>query len=269
MIPVLRDYREDRDWKRPWVESPRWYPCSCCAPAIVGTIWCGITDNKLYLTSGIFSSTLKTSQDPHASATTLQGVSWNGTDVPWHSGGADKWYLQSGLFSSTIKTSQATGFAGGVGVGWDGVDSMWGRAFAGGGRLMLQSGQFTSTIKTSQSVILQTSNIPPGVSWDGVDTPWSGTKILTSDDYLWLTSGQFTSTIKTSQQINIPADEPVVASGCCDHAPDTLWVAETHVGGNGRLLLQSGQFTSTIKTSQDVSGVDLAYDIAHTDNAFG
>ena len=40
---VLKDYREERDWKRPWVEPPRWYPCCCNVSETYGYYGGGFT----------------------------------------------------------------------------------------------------------------------------------------------------------------------------------------------------------------------------------
>lgn len=65
--------------------------------------------DKLMLTSGEFSSTLKTSQDIGSIDTNPGGPGWDGTDTPWTGTQATKLYLQSGQFTSTLKTSEAVG----------------------------------------------------------------------------------------------------------------------------------------------------------------
>ena len=47
------------------------------------TPWCGSSGDKLYLTSGQFTSTIKTSQsDPTGAGVVLVGVTWDGTNSP-------------------------------------------------------------------------------------------------------------------------------------------------------------------------------------------
>jgi len=209
--------------------------------ATTATPWTGANEYKLYLQSGQFTSTLKTSEYIGATDTSPQGVSWDGVDTPWIGLNDNKLYLQSGQFTSTLKTSQYIGDIDllPLGVTWDGVNTPW----VGAAKLYLQSGQFTSTLKTSFYVGgLETA--VRDISYDGADTPWTGT----FDDKLYLQSGQFTSTLKTSEDINGVDDEP---TGISWDGVNTPWC------GNGdKLYLQSGQFTSTLKTSRDVSGID-------------
>ena len=73
------------------------------------TPWCGNTDDKLYLQSGAFSATMKTSLAVGAIDAIVHGISWDGTNTPWSGSEADKLYLQSGQFSATMKTSLAVG----------------------------------------------------------------------------------------------------------------------------------------------------------------
>lgn len=37
MIPILRDYREERNWQRPWLDRPGWFRC-CCASSVDGYV---------------------------------------------------------------------------------------------------------------------------------------------------------------------------------------------------------------------------------------
>ena len=70
------------------------------------TFWCGIEAGKLYLQSGQFSATLKTSLSVGGVDSLPEGISWDGTNTPWVGNADDKLYLQSGQFSSTLKTSR-------------------------------------------------------------------------------------------------------------------------------------------------------------------
>lgn len=213
--------------------------------ALTDTPWCGQEAQKLYLTSGEFSSTIKTSEDVSAVDTAPTGISYDGTNTPWCGATDDKQYLQSGQFTSTIKTSQSVSAVDLTpsGISWDGTNTPW-NGFADK-KLYLTSGQFTSTIKTSQSVsVIDTSN--RSISYDGTNTPWSGA----AAQKLYLQSGQFTSTLKTSQSVSA-VDTGIY--GISWDGTNTPWNGLT----DDKLYLTSGQFTSTIKTSQSVSAVDI------------
>ena len=211
----------------------------------VNTFWSGATDDKLYLISGQFTSTLKDSESVGGVDNEPQGISYDGTNTPWCGNQANKLYLQSGQFTSTLKTSEDIS---GVdtspqGISWDGTNTPW---CGFDGKLYLTSGQFTATIKDSESVAGVGANTR-SISWDGTNTPWCNGS--TGVDKLYLQSGQFTSTLKTSENINAVN---TYSTGISYQTPNTLW------SGNlpDKLYLTSGQFTSTIKTSQSVSGID-------------
>ena len=55
--------------------------------------WCGQEGVKLYLQSGQFTSTIKTSQDVSAVETTPDGISYDDTNTPWSEHTDDKLYL--------------------------------------------------------------------------------------------------------------------------------------------------------------------------------
>lgn len=211
----------------------------------VNTFWCGATGDKLYLTSGQFTSTLKDSEDVNGVDNEPQGISYDGTNTPWCGNQANKLYLQSGQFTSTLKTSEDVSAVdtSPQGISWDGTNTPW---CGFGGKLYLTSGQFTSTIKDSEAVVGIGANAR-SISWDGTNTPWCNGS--TGTDKLYLQSGQFTSTLKTSENINAVN---IYSTGISYQTPNTLW------SGNlpDKLYLQSGQFTSTIKTSQSISGID-------------
>jgi hypothetical protein len=208
------------------------------------TPWCGEFADKLYLQSGEFTSTLKTSEHVGGIDTLVWGISWDGTNTPWIGDAANKLYLQSGQFTSTLKTSESIGAIDTLpfGISWDGQDTPW--AGLNGDRLYLQSGQFTSTLKTSLYVNTINGTVTD-VSSDSTDTPWSGA----SPAKLYFQSGQFTSTIKTSQDVS---GVDTAAQGVSWNGISTPWVGST----DDKLYLQSGQFTSTLKTSEYIGGID-------------
>jgi len=76
---------------------------------MANTPWCGSEANKLYLQSGQFSSTMKTSLAVGGVDLTPSGISYDGTNTPWCGFEDDKLYLQSGQFSSTMKNSLPVG----------------------------------------------------------------------------------------------------------------------------------------------------------------
>ncbi len=209
--------------------------------ALIDTPWAGDEGDKLYLQSGRFTSTLKTSEYVNAVDISVVGISWDGTNSPWIGSAANKLYLQSGQFTSTLKDSVPTVDTQPNGISWDGTDTPW--TGDTNLKLYLQSGQFTSTVKTSQSTT--TEDEPRGISYDGEHTPWCGFDL----DKLYLTSGQFTSTLKTSE--NIAAIDTRVSAITWD-GTDTPWAGFT----GDKLYLQSGQFTSTIKTSENIGAID-------------
>ena len=86
---------------------------------MANTLWCGDAANKLYLQSGQFSATLKTSLAIGGVDNSPYGISWDGTNTPWCGSQADKLYLQSGQFSATLKTSL---YIGGVDIYPTGIE---------------------------------------------------------------------------------------------------------------------------------------------------
>jgi hypothetical protein len=208
------------------------------------TPWIGYEGDKLYLQSGQFTSTVKTSLSITAVDTVPLDIDWDGTNTPWIGFTDKKLYLQSGQFTSTIKDSEDISGVdtGPGGISWDETNTPWCGSQAS--KLYLQSGQFTSTVKTSLDVSAVDAT-PTGVSWDGLNTPWVGT----ADNKLYLNSGQFTSTIKDSEDVNAVDTDP---TGISWDVFNTPWSG----GEANKLYLQSGQFTSTIKDSEDVSGID-------------
>jgi len=224
------------------------------------TLWCGKQADKpsLFLQSGQFSSTIKTSIDISAVDTTPQGIGWDDVDTTWGGVEADKLYRNSGQFTSTIKDSESVVALESdlFGVSTDNLNTPYtGR---GNDKLRLQSGKFTSTLKTSLDV--NAINISPqGISFDATNTPWCGGG--GGETKLFLQSGQFTSTLKTSTA-DLGGD---TTNGVSYDGTNTPWIAN---GTPEKMFLTSGQFTSTIKTSLDISAVDnLPTGIDHGDFA--
>lgn len=211
------------------------------------TPWCGNQADKLYLTSGQFESTLKTSQYIGGIDATPTGISYDGADTPWCGSGGPKLYLTSGQFTSTLKNSfDISGIdAYPWGISYDGTNTPWAGNEAD--KLYLASGQFESTLKTSEDV----SGIdtwPIGISYDGTNTPWMGNEA----HKLYLTSGQFESTLKTSEDVSGIEGTP---TGVSWDGTNTPWCGS---GAGAKLYLTSGQFTSTLKTSASVNGIDTS-----------
>ena len=141
-------------------------------------------------------------------------------------------------------------------ISWDGTNTPV-CGFLTEDELLLISGQFTSIIKDSEDVT-GVDSTPQGISWNGTDTPWVGSQA----DKLYLQSGQFTSTLKTSEDISgvdatvtgIETDDDVsrYGGGGPPATANTPWAGST----DNKLYLQSGQFTSTLKDSIDVTSVE-------------
>ncbi len=165
----------------------------------VNTFWVGSNDDKLKLTSGQFTSTIKDSENVGGFDSLPSGISWDETNVPWMGETGRTMHLQSGAFTSTLKTSRSTlaWDAAPTDISWDGAwnvnpDTPWcGRAK---NKLFLTSGQFTALMKDSVDLSGVESVQVLGISFNGTDTPWNGFNQQKS----YLQSGQFTSTIKIS-----------------------------------------------------------------------
>jgi hypothetical protein len=113
------------------------------------TPWISDGGNKMYLQSGNFTSTLKTSLvHPNSQPA---GISSNtDQDTPNCGFYPDTLYLHSGQFTSTVKAN--LGVAGDpYGISWDGTDTLWAKR-SGADFLYLISGAFTSTVKDSLNV---------------------------------------------------------------------------------------------------------------------
>lgn len=81
------------------------------------TPWCGYSDDKLYLQSGQFTSTVKTSEYVGGVDALPAGISYDGANTPWCGATDDKLYLQSGQFTSTIKDSVYVGGVDAIPIG--------------------------------------------------------------------------------------------------------------------------------------------------------
>ena len=213
------------------------------------TPWAGSTDQKLYLQSNTFTSTIKTSEAVGGAAGSSFGIAFDGTNTPRMTSSERDIILQSGQFTATVKVSfpYSPSFAALGGISsTESLDTPVVKT-ASPAKLFNLSGQFTGTLKDSESVGGFIS--VGGISWDGTNTPWVGNSGFAGK--LFLQSGQFTSTLKTSEDVSaigLPRDITFRGS-------DTPWM-ETSGTSINKLMLQSGQFTSTLKTSEDVVGVD-------------
>lgn len=204
-------------------------------------------------------------------------------DIPW-SGRAvtAKLFLQS-AYTSTVKTS--LGFADPRGVSLDTDSNTPACEVAGTDSLQLLSGQFTSTSKSTLGV---GSDIPEGISVDtGPHTPW----VKAASDKLMHQSGQITSTVKTSVDISsVETDSQGISTDSDGHIPwcgasDNKFYRQSvytttlktslsvtadpmDISFDGtdtpairgatvdKILRHSGQFTSTIKDSVDITSIN-------------
>lgn len=212
------------------------------------TLWIDFTNDKLFWLDGQFTSTINDEQDISGVSGQPRGISSTDTDdVIWIEGGdagSDRIHLQSGRFTSTIKDSQdltnTNSRPQDASLDING-DVVWcGDEESGfGSTLYLMSGMFSSTIKDSEQV---EDTIVGCCSNENGDVPWCRTA-----GELKLTSGSFTSTIKTS--IDIASFETNPRGVSWNGLGDTL------VSGieADKLYKLSGQFTTTIHDSEDVS----------------
>lgn len=228
---------------------------------MANALWCGGTGDKLYYTSGEFTSTLKDSQDVSAADLEPSGVDYDGSNTLWAGDANDKLFEQSGLFTSIIKTSLSVSSktVAATGVTDDGAGNT---IYASGfslvtfdSRLFWLSGRFTATVKNSFITDTPGYGSPDGVSYDGTDTPYCDA------DKIYKVSGLFTSILKDSQStLTISATGGV---GLAGNGTDTLWAQ----GTNSILYKLSGSYTDIVKTSLSVTAVDSALlDIATEDH---
>jgi len=121
---------------------------------VANTPWSGIAGSfpgKMYLQSGQFSATVKTSIAPTSFAF---GISYDLTNTPNISASTDKIYLNSGQFASELKDSQDISGVDNapLGVSWDGTNTPW--IGEGDKKLYLQSAQFSVTSNFQSLAIL-------------------------------------------------------------------------------------------------------------------
>ena len=216
------------------------------------TPWTGGEADKLYKTSGNFTTILKDSEDVSTFGNTW-GISWTGIDTPWSRTGTSpfsslpKIFLTSGQFTSSVRLSLAVESIDidARGISWDGTDTPITAVFDRN-ELVLLSGQFSTSVKASRDVT-GLNNSPSDISWDGTNTPWSGTSGL--DDTLYLQSGQFTATLITSLDVHLFITNP---TGISWDGNDTLTVNQL----NDTLFRLSGKFTSTVHATHSVNSID-------------
>jgi hypothetical protein len=168
-------------------------------------------------------------------------------DVLWCGQQNEKLYIQSGQVTSTVSDSLSVSGIGTDpnGVCWDETDYGWCRI---DNYYRWQSG-FTSTVKLSVS--LTPSLGPQSISWDGADTML----ITYGTDKMYRYSAK-TATIRDSQ-----ATSAATATGIAWDGTNTPW---THYDVD-KLKLQSGNFTSTLKSSIAVGSLDnQPHDNGHT-----
>ena len=157
----------------------------------------------------------------------------------------DKLWNTSGQFTATVRDSlDRNGIDTSTqGISWDGTNTVW--VGSAGDKLYLDSGKFAGTLKTSV-LITTIDTFPRGCGSDGTNTPWQGA----TADKNYLQSGQFSTTLKTSRSAT--AD----ARGDCDaiDGPHTTWSYDTT--NNNWYMYESGQFSSTIRDSQNFNSID-------------
>ncbi len=215
--------------------------------AVTDTLWAGTATSpeQLYLQSGQFTSTIKTSLSIMIQEGNPTGVCYDLTNTPFIGHMNDKMFLNSGQFTSTVKDSLSTLPDDlPTGISYDGTNTPWSGYTTL--KLFIQSGQFNSTIKDSVSISgIDTNNT--GMTVDDVNSPWCGFVAVK----LYLQSGQLTSTLKTSQSVSGVDSTPLDIGW---DGINTLWCGDEA----NKLYLQSGQFTSTLKTSEDISVSDTS-----------
>lgn len=219
-------------------------------------IWGGNTSDKVYLQSGTVTSTIKTSQDYSSVFTIASTMSYDGTN--WWAQSTDTLYKMSGLFSAVVKDSEDVSSidASTSGISPDLTNTHW--QGSTDNKWYTNSGQITSTLLTSQSTTGTGSN-PLGFDVKQADALWTD---IAHEAYLYLQSGQFTSAVKTSLNI----------SSGFNFERDVSYDGENVLsmgGNNKKLMYRSGLFSSTVKDSELVSGIDANPDAITTDDFVG
>jgi hypothetical protein len=223
-------------------------------PAGKDTPWIGFIDKKLYLQSGQFSSTLRTSRALTSINSQPSGVGWSGTDTMWcgFQTGNHKLYLQSGQFASTIKSSVSVGAIDTIpsGISREGNNTLWCGVQAG--KFYKNSGIISTTLKSSVAAVDPGIN---GLSWDNV----AKNLVATGDtiNILFAQRGFTTTFIK------------FLSVGSVDLGPGgDAWDGQNGVWsgyGDRKLYLQSGQWSTTLKTSQSISSIDTPFGCSTND----
>jgi hypothetical protein len=222
--------------------------------------WIGAEADKLYLQSGQFTSTLKTSQSIGAVNSLPTGAEYEGADQMWSGRGSPgnaELYVTSGQFTSTLKDSQTTSqntFPGDV--SFDNVNTIW-IGNTATEKIFIYSGQITSTLKDSQDISGVDADCQ-GCTSDDTNIPWAGSDA----DKMYLQSGKVTSTLKTSVALG---GVDISVRGCSYDGTNSPWAGVQEQ----RLYLTSGQFTTTIKTSHDTTTVDTAPESVSTNDYVG
>ena len=163
----------------------------------------------------------------------------------WCGQTGSKLYIQSG-FTTTYRHSQSVASVGTpAGITWDTVNATWLKR-SPSPKLLLQSGGFSSTIKTSQAITWGSGG-EFGATTNGQGGPTGHCDFVA--DKLFRISGQFSSTISASLSV-ASAAQPADLSW---DGTNTIWSDST--SGTPKHVLQSGQFTSTIKSSISRSAV--------------
>ncbi len=120
----------------------------------------------------------------------------------------------------------------------------------------ITSGRFTRTVKTSTDFSSYTE-APNGLGHDGSNSfgffsTWNGGS---GDESMYRWSGLFTTTVKSSYDVSSNYD---ISTGCWD-GTNTMWCGwdqdEFGFRNDNFLYLQSGAFTSTLKTSLNIESI--------------
>lgn len=208
-------------------------------------LWSGREADKLYLTSGVFSTFLKSSADLSTFDNDIQGCNYDGTNVHIAGDEADKLYHFSGLVTATLKTSQV--YSRPYGAGYSDNNPMYiDRDLS---KLYEISGIYSTTYKQSVADTGSTT-VETGISYDGTNTPWSDE----GTDKLVLYSGKITTTIKDSLLTQGALGEFGATGMSADGIGNTYFCGDE--AGTAKQYHLSGQFSSTVKTSIDNISVD-------------
>jgi hypothetical protein len=194
---------------------------------------------KLMLTSGSFTTTVKSSVNVSTNENIVQDMEWDGTDC-LYCGNAGRLLLQSGQHTSTLKTSLDVTAVDTTPSGISDLksgDTPWAGLQAD--KFYTTSGRFSSTLKTS---LAYSAGWPVvfGMTTDDTNT-WC---TPSNNEKIAHLSGQFTTTVKTSLTVSALTTRP---HGVSIRLGDTYLATRT--GGLGAIYFLSGQFSSTVKDS--------------------